>query len=160
MKNNKLNIRYGSLFPWYFQLLGIVVGIGALASLITNPILGAVLLLISLFILTGYNGTIIDKENCTYREYNSFLFIKSGSIEKYDHAVKLYINQSNVSQKIYTAHTLNSRTFRNVEYNAYVMFDTGAKTQLLNHKNKETLTDRLKGISQFLDLEIIDNTIA
>jgi hypothetical protein len=97
-------------------------------------------------------------ESNSYREYNSILFIKTGKGKKYQRIEKIFINPVRVSKTIYTAHTSNSSTFQDVEYNAYLKFSDGEKIFLLSGKNKNRIRNRLKIIAETLNIPLQDNT--
>lgn len=146
-------------FPWQAKLLGIMFLIGAL-SLSTNYWwLSIIFAGLGLTLLSGHSGTEIDPVRKTFREYNSYLFMRRGVTEKYNQVEKIFINESKVSQKIYTAHTLDSSTFRSVLYNAYLKFDDGKKIFLTSRKNKERLINLLNPIVGSLGVDLSDTTI-
>lgn len=153
-----INIRNGSLFPWHFQLVAVVMIVGSTAAFFSSVILASILLVIGVLILTGYSGVLVNKSEKTFKEYNSFLFIKSGTTKNYEGIEKIFINANKVSQKIYTAHTLNSNTFKNVIYDGYLKFDDGAKVHLMAKKDKDVLMNKLKEIADFMEVDIQDNT--
>ncbi len=159
MPKNAIDIKFGSLFPWPFQLLaGILLVIG-LSIVLEKPILSALLILGSGFVLSGYTGTDVDKTKNLYREYNAFFLIKHGKKIKYTGLEKIFINSSKVKQRLYTAHTTHSSTFTNTEFNAYLKFEDGTKIHLLTMRKKENLKRDLKRISTFLEIPVEDNTI-
>lgn len=59
---------------------------------------------------------------------------------------------------MYTAHTLNSSTFRSVIYNAYAKFDDGKKIFLTSRKDKVKLVNFLTPVVTALDVDLVDNT--
>lgn len=159
MHKNTIDIKFGTLFPWPFQLLaGILLLIG-LSIILEKPILSVLLILGSGFVLSGYAGTDVDKTKNLYREYNSFFLIKYGKKIKYTGIEKIFINRSKVKQQLYTAHTSHSSIFTNTEFNAYLKFENGTKIHLLTKRKKENLKRDLKKISAFLEIPVEDNTI-
>jgi hypothetical protein len=132
--------------PWYVKLLGFFLLIGALAVLYSYWWISAILLLIGILLLSWHSGVEIDFSNTTFREYNSYFFYKTGIADKYETVEKVYINQSVVSQTMYTAHTSSSSTFRNVVFNAWIKFNDGRKVFLGSHRNKEKLVKRLNAL--------------
>jgi hypothetical protein len=119
MTSEKISIRYGSLFPWTFQLIAVIVLIAGLALIVERPIVSIGLVLFSGFILSGYEGTEIDKAEKTYRDYKSFFFLKSGSKVTYSGIEKIFVNTSKSRQTVHTAHTSNSSIFENTEFNGF-----------------------------------------
>lgn len=159
IKNNKIDIRYGYLVPWYFRLIGVILVIVAIAGFMVNPLLAILFVMVGVLLATSFSGTDIDIEKNRYKEYNTYFFIKSGDENYYSGIEKIFINSAKSSQKIYTAHTLNSKTFDDIIYNAYVKFDEGKKIQILQSKNKEDLLDQLNTVAKFLNTNIQDNTL-
>ncbi len=153
-----LDLKGEKLFPFQFQILGLVLIVAGIGLIIIHILLSITLVLIGVTVLTAYAGVEVDRSKGTYREYNSFLFIKNGKYKRYEGIEKIFINSQKVSQKIYTPHTLSSSTFNNMEYNAYLKFDDGTKIYLTCDKNKNTLMDKLKKPAELLKAVIIDNT--
>lgn len=153
-----VDIKSGSLFPFPFLVLGAVVFLAGLAVLVSYPILSLFLLVTAAAILTAHEGTEIDPSSQTYREYQSFLFMKKGKPKKYGGIEKIFVNSGKVSQKIYTAHTSQSTTFSNIEYNAYLKFNDGVKVFLLARKSKTKLLDKLNNAARVLNVSVVDNT--
>ena len=157
MNSDYLDFKSGQLFPWQFQLIGVVFIIGGLGALVSAPYVTPFLVIIALLIFTAHRGIEFDAINKTYRVYNSFLFVKTGKTSDYEKVEKIYINLSKVSQKIYSRANLGT-TFKNLEYDAYLMFNNSEKIFLLSGKNKEQVLKRLEGISSLFQLDISDNT--
>ena len=153
-----VDIKSGSLFPFPFLVLGAVVflaGVGALAS---NTVLSLFLLVTAAGILTAHEGTEVNPSSRTYREYQSFLFMKKGKPKNYDSIEKIFVNSGKVSQTVYTAHTSSSSTFSSVEYNAYLKFSDGVKVFLLSKKSKPKLLEKLRDAARILNVSVVDNT--
>jgi hypothetical protein len=115
-------------------------------------------MLSGILILTAYEGTEINPGSRTYREYNSFLFLKKGKRKKYGSIEKIFVNSGKVTQKVYTAHTMTSATFSRVEYNAWLKFRDGEKLFLASARNKEKLLKRLNEIAGKLNTSVVDST--
>ena len=159
LKSTTLNIRTGRIFPWHFQLIAVVIVIGAVAVFITNFIFSMVLLVIGISILTAHSGVLIDPGQKTYRAYNSFIFIKTGSVLPYVGIEKIFLNANKESQKVYTAHTLDSTNFKNTMYDGYLKFVDGTKIHLISDKNKATIMAELNGYADILGIDLHDNTV-
>lgn len=157
MNSDFLDFKSDKLFPWQFQLIGIVFFIGGLGAFALAPYVTPILVILGLLIFTAHRGIEFDAIKNTYRVYNSFLFVKTGKTLDYEKAEKIYINLSKVSQKIYSRANLGT-TFNNLEYDAYLMFNNSEKIFLLSGKNKKQVLKRLEGISSFFQLDISDNT--
>lgn len=161
MTNEKsiIDIKAGSLLPFQFLVFGGIMLTAGMMSLHHQMILSVILIMISAAMLTAYEGTEIMPHSKTYREYTSILFFKRGAWKKYDGVEKIFINSGKVSQKIYTAHTLNSGTFTDVKYNAYLKFTDGTKVLLLKSKNKSRLLAKVTDTAAGLNTIVVDNSI-
>lgn len=159
MRENKINIRAESL-PWQVKLIGVLVLIGAPTLIPNYWWLSITLAVAGLALLTGHSGTEIDFANKTFREYNSFLFIRRGVTKNYNEVEKIFINKAKVSQKIYTAHTSSSSTFQSILFNAYLKFDDGRKLFLTSRKNKAKLIKLLNPVVTALAVDLTDNTLS
>lgn len=158
MHKNKIDIRTGTLFPWHFQLVAVLVLIISLVLIVERTVLSISLMIGSIFIFSGYSGVEIDKEKNLYREYMSFFLIKSGKKVKYPGVEKIFVSTSKIKQQLYTAHTSHSSIFTNIEFNGYLKFDNGRKIHLLSRRKKESLIIVLKRIAVFLNAPLEDNT--
>lgn len=158
MNKSYVDIKSGCLFPIQFQFFGVLLIIITIVLFVTYPLWSILTLLLSLLIFTSTSGIEFNPTNKTYRPYHSFLFIKTGKALPYDEIEKIYINGSHVTQRIYTAHTAQSATFKNKEFDAYVKFTNGKKEYLLTDKKKELLIEKLRALSASLNIEITDNT--
>lgn len=158
MNHPKINLKSGRLFPWYFQLIGIGFLPISVMFLASNFIVSIILMILAIFILTSFSGFEIDVQNKIYHPYYAFFFLlKSGKKKKFHSVEKLYINANNVSQRIYTFHTMQSSTFKNVEYDAYIKFDNGVKEYLITDKKLDRLKKKLGGLSEAIGIPISDN---
>lgn len=158
VRKSTVDIKSGRLFPFQFLVLGFIILISGVAVVGPYMIIGIILIVAGAVILTAHEGTEIMPDTNSYREYNSILFIKTGKGKKYERIEKIFINPVRVSQKIYTAHTMNSSTFEDVEYNAYLKFSDGEKIFLLSGKNKNKIRNRLKAIADSLNIPLQDNS--
>lgn len=156
---NKIDIKIGFLFPRHFLFLAGIVLIIGLGLITERTSLSIFLMITSVFVLSAYSGTEIDKAENTYREYNSFFLIKSGKKVKYSGIEKIYITSSKVTQQVYSRSS-QSAFFTNTKFNGYLKLDQGKKIYLLNKRKKENLVRSLKKISAFLNVPIEDNTVA
>jgi hypothetical protein len=151
-----IDIKFGPLFPWHFRFLAIAVIILAFALIQNQPLISMILILGSFFTLTSYEGTEVNVSNKTFRSYTAFFFVKTGAFEKYTEAERIFINSANLSQKIYSAHTALSTTFKERVFNAYLKFSDGEKVHLLRSKNRDALIKKLTPISERLSVEIVE----
>lgn len=161
MNQTKLDIRNGTLFPWHFQLIAVLILVAGITLLLQKPAMGSVLVVAAGFILSAADGTEIDLKKGKYREYQSFyFFIRGGKWKKFPGAEKVYINSARSTTRAYTAHTNHSSTFTNTEYNGYLKLTSGEKIHLINTTKKEKLTTTLRKVASFLNCPVQDNTLA
>ena len=153
-----MDIKYGRLFPWPFLFMGGIVLVIGLTLLVENTLVSIILIAVGGFILSGSEGTEIDKTAKHYREYNAFFFIKSGRNVPYSGVEKIFINTSKSKQKMYTAHTTHGSVYENVDFNGFLKFNDGTKIQLLRKRRKADLLKALENIATFLDVPLEDNT--
>lgn len=115
-------------------------------------------LLLGGLIVTGYTGVEFDRSRQTFREFNSFLFMRSGKWKTYDNLEKIFINAVKTSQYIYTQVTTGS-TIRTREFDAYLKTNSGIKVFLTSRKDKEVLKKDLEPLAEFLRVPVVDNTV-
>ena len=155
--NSRINFRSGMIFPFQFQYFGILLIIFSILLITLNPYFSLLPLIPGLIILTGYYGLEIYPGKGEYRNFKSFLFIKTGPWIAYDGIEKIFINSSHETQKVYTRVT-EGPTIRKKYYNAYLKFKNGDKVFLISRKNRISLIKKLSKLSDQLGLEITDNT--
>ncbi|HYF68418.1 MAG TPA: hypothetical protein VD884_09785 [Ohtaekwangia sp.] len=156
---HKIDINNGRLFPFHFLILGVIFIFIGFPLLTTHLIGGLSFLLAGVFILTAREGVEINTNLKTLKEYNAYFFIKTGEVENYDAIERIFINANKVAQKMYTAHTLNSSTFSDVVYSAFLKFDTGTKVLIQRNKNKEMLIKNVQAIASKLNTQVFDTTV-
>ena len=158
-KANTIDFISDRLFPWQFLLIGVLFLVAGLATALIKPIISSVLIIVGGIIITGYRRIEFDQKKKEYRVYNSFFFLKYGKWDTYGSVVNIYVNSSNVSQRVATMRTNHRSTFKNIEYNAYIEIEDGSKVYLVGSKDKNRLFNKLASLSAFFQLPIIDNTI-
>ncbi len=158
MKSDTVNLKSERLFPFQFQLFGVILLFGEIASIPGLPYLSPFLIVIATCIFTGYRGIQFNRSTMLYRTYNSFIFLKFGKWKAYGEIEMIFVNSSKVSQKIYTRVT-EGTTLRRIEYNAYLKMSDGTSEFLTFSKNKNALFAKLSRVAEFFHLEIIDNTL-
>lgn len=156
--NDKIDIKYGSLFPWPFRLIAFIVLVLGLALILEKTFLSIGLMLVATFVISGYEGTEINRAEKSYLDYKSFFFVKSGDRKKYSDIEKIFVGASKTKQRFYTAHTSHSSTFENLEFNGFLKFSDGEKIQLLRKRKKSDLMKELKKVATFLNVRVEDNT--
>lgn len=155
---DRIDVKFGLLFPWHFLFLAGVVLIISISLLADRTIPAICLMTVCVFMLSAYSGTEINKADRVYREYMAFFFIKKGKHVKYDSIERIFINRTTTSQRVHTAHTNHSSQFKNVEFNAFIKFDDGTKIHLLTKRNKQKLLVALEKISATLQVPVVDTT--
>jgi len=152
-----INLIAERLFPFQFQLFGVLLLIGGLITIIGFPYVSPLLILLSLMIFTGYRGVQLKPEEKLYRSFNSFFLLKFGKWKVYDSVEKIYINPVKTSQRIYSRVT-EGIDVKGLEYHAFMLFNNNTKEFLASNKKKNKLINKLKPLSQAFQLNIIDNT--
>jgi len=155
MKADTFNFKSEKLFPFQFQILGIIFLFLGMVLILYSPYFAPILIILGILILTAFRGIEFDRSAKTYRDYNSFLYMRQGSLRNYDSVKEIFINSSDVSQKIYTRVT-EGTTMRYVEYNAYLEFGDGTKLYLTSKKDKNAIIEKTSGLSDFLQVEVRD----
>ena len=145
-------------FRFIFFILGCILLFARAIVAVNYPIATAILVPLGLLIVTAYQGTEIDTGAKTFREYNSFLFIKSGKKIKYKTLEGVFIHRAKISQKMFTPRTMNSSTFTHVEYNAYLKTDR-EKIFLTSGRNKMKLLERVRSIAAALNTSVADHAV-
>lgn len=151
-----INIKAES-FPWQVKLIGIIMVLIALGSVFAYWWM-IVIGILGMMALTGYSGTLIDPTGKTYKEYTSYLFIKTGATVSFNFIEKVYVNDTLVSQKLYGGRTLNSMTRRSVEYNVYMKTDSGDKIFLTGGEDKAAMMQLAQSLAVSLEAPFGDNT--
>jgi hypothetical protein len=157
--SDKIDVKFGSLFPWPFRLIALIVFLIGLLLILEKTFLSLGLMLIGGFILSGAEGTEINRVEKTYLDYKSFFFMKRGEKKKYADIEKIFVSTSKRTQQLYTAHTNHSSTFENLEFNGFLKLNDGEKVQLLRKRKKSDLIKVLKRVGTFLNVPVEDNTI-
>lgn len=155
MQEPYLNLKNGLLFPIQFQILGYVFLFAGLALLVINLWAGFIFILLGGVIVSAFSGIEFKKDRL--REYNAFLFIKSGKWEPLNNVEKIFIKRIEVSQKFY-GRANQSSTIKNHIYKAFLKFENGNSVLVCDDKNKSKVEKKLKKLSDYLNTEIIDYT--
>jgi len=145
--------------PWQLKFLGGLLLVVAIPVMLNHWWVSSILIIAGLLLIFWYSGTEINPLAKTLREYNSYLVIRSGDSKPYNQIEYIYINRSTGSEKMYTAHTLSSSTFRFEMYKAYLKLDDGTKIFLASHKNKTKLNTLLNEAFASQGIDVIDNTV-
>lgn len=159
MTKDTVDIKAGMLFPFHFLILGGVFLFAGLLIVISHPIIAAILIVIALLILTAYEGTEINPSSKTIREYNAFLFVKSGKERKFARVEGIVVHKAKVSQKMFTARTMSSSTFSHTEYNAYLKLYGEERIFLLSNKDKVKLLEKVRELARILNTSVSDHAV-
>jgi hypothetical protein len=157
--SDKIDVKFGSLFPWPFRLIAVIVLLVGLSLILEKTFLSIGMMLIGGFILSGSEGTEINRTEKSYLDYKSFFFMKSGDKKKYSDIEKIFVSTSKTKQQLHTVHTNHSSIFENVEFNGFLKFSNGEKVQLLRKRKRSDLLKELKKVATFLNVTIEDNTV-
>lgn len=157
MKGNLIDIKSES-FSWQVKLIGIVLLVAALAMINSYWWLSIIFAVAGLTLLTRYSGTEIDAVSKTFREYDSYFFVRTGTTEKYDRIERIFINDEMVTT--HTSHPSRLYFFRYAVYNAYLKFADGRKIFLTSRKDKVKLIKLLDPVVTALSVDLIDNTVS
>ena len=157
--NDKIDVKFGSLFPWPFRLIAAVVLVVGLSLILEKTFLSIGLILIGGFILSGTEGTEINRIEKSYLDYKSYFFMKSGHKKKYSGIEKIFVSTSKMRQEFYTIHTNRSSIYETLEFNGFLKFSNGEKVQLLRKRKKSDLIKELKKVATFLNVPVEDNTV-
>jgi len=151
-----IDLRFGFLFPWPFRLIALICLIASVGIIQASLLGSLVLFLASGLVLSAAEGTEVNIANNTFREYTSYLFIKTGKFNRFHPIEKIYITKGTEAQVMHTAYANHSATFENIVHNGYLKFTTGEKIHLLREKKKEHLIQKLSPLSKGLKIEIVD----
>lgn len=157
--NNIVDIRAGMLFPLPFRVFGMLFILTGVITTGIEPILSVLLMIVGAGVVTAFEGTEINTENNTYREYYSFLMIRRGSRRNYARIDRLFILSSERVGRIPMATFWRLDKFDGVEFNAYVKFSDGVRVFLFTHRDKAVVTGRLTRIGSTLKVPVVDYTL-
>ncbi|HEU5292143.1 MAG TPA: hypothetical protein VFU05_15945 [Cyclobacteriaceae bacterium] len=151
-----IDLRFGFLFPWHMRLVSLFTLVVAFA---VPSLIGAIaLFLASVFVLVSSEGTEVNVANSTFREYTSYVFLKSGKFNRLPSVEKIFITKGKESQTMYSPHGIQSTTIEHGVHNAYLKFSTGEKIHLLRAANKKGLIKKLIPLSEALKTDIVDHS--
>ena len=153
-----IDLKFAPMFLWHVRL-GAVIGILLALGIFTSSLAGSVFLFLgSLFVLTASEGTEFNLKNKTFREYNSFFFLKTGKFEPLGLVEYIFINKGTESLQMSSPRGVQTAVVESVVFNAYLKLKSGEKIQLLRDKNKFTVIKKLQTLSERLPAEIIDHS--
>lgn len=148
-----------SYYPWQVRFLG---AISLFASVFVYEQAwwwAFVLVAIGILLLTGHSRTLIDRERKTFMEYYAYMFMKTGKERSYQGFEKIFINATQKTERMHTAHMDRTAIFNSTQYNAYLKLDSGEKILLTQKKNKEKLIKQIQPIADYLQTQLVDTTL-
>ena len=120
-------------------------------------ILGAILVLLTVVVLTTNYITEINLQKKNYKDFISLcgvpLNVESTDFKKLD---RIIITKGNYAQTINTR--VQSRTMKWSDYTGTLLFDSNKTLDLVTRNDKSELVNGLKDFAKFLDVQIEDRT--
>lgn len=142
-------LRY--LTPLGFALAGYVIWAGL-------PILGGIVLLVSLTILNVHYVTELDLEKRNYHDYLSFFGIPLNSDRSsFRDLNRIIISKGRYHQNVNSR--IRSGTISWVDYTATLLVDNGTPLNLLTRNDKGELLLALRDLAKFLGTPVEDHTL-
>ena len=149
-----IDFKTSGYFSWTLSFAGGLLGAAGLAFVFTNPVVGVILLLISLIVFTTHYRLRIDFDNKVFHDYLWILGLKNGDKGKFENVEYLFIKKSKVSQTMHLR--VASSTIQKEVYDGYLKFSEKDKIHLMTKDNKSDLIKKLRVISIALKVKIID----
>ncbi len=151
----KITIPY---FPKGLKLITpVLAGAGAWLIFIQHPIWGALLILPASIILTTNYVTEINLDKKSYRDYLSMLGLKLNVDENnFKQLDRIVITKGNYAQTINTR--VQSRQMDWADYTGTLLMDSDVTLDLLTRTDKQELMKGLKEFSDFLQVDVEDQT--
>ena len=149
-----IDFRTSGYFSWTIIFLGFVLSFVGFLFVLENPIVGVILLLISLIIFTTHYRLKIDFDNKVFHDYLWISGLKNGDKGKFESIEYLFIKKSKVSQTMSVR--VASTTIVKEVYDGYLKFSEQEKIHLITKDSKKDLIKKLREISTSLKVKIID----
>lgn len=135
----------------------LLVGAGGWLIIIHYPIWGVLLIILAAVMLTTNYVTEIDLHEKFYRDYVSLLGLKLNvEAKKFKQLDRIIITKGNYAQTINTR--VQSRQMDWSDYTATLLLDSDGSLDLLSRINKQELLQGLKEFSDFLQVDVEDQT--
>ncbi|MEP5612513.1 MAG: hypothetical protein ABJP45_09705 [Cyclobacteriaceae bacterium] len=153
----KVMINQGRSIPWTFRFICvlsvfalIVVSMQNLPEHLAIPIS---ILLSFLFPMIWFSNKILTIDTALKEIHEGYWIMgyKTGKPKKYQSLDKIFINEVNTSQSMYSQAN-RKHTFKEVEYHAYLKFNAVEKLFLLRDRSEKKLGERVIKISEKLEL--------
>lgn len=124
-----------------------------------HPAWGALLILLSIVILTTNYITEIDLEKRVYRDYLSFVWlVLNKEVKKFNVLDRVVITKGDYSQVVNTR--IQSRQMDWSDYTATLLYDNDGSLNLLTNTSKRELLLALKQFTDFIQVDVEDCTSA
>ena len=134
-----------------------LIGVGIWLLVIRYPIWGALLIILATIILTTHYVTEISLKEKSYCDYLSTLGLKLNvEANKFKQLDRIVITKGNYAQTINTR--VQSRQMEWADYTATLLMDTDGSLELLTRTDKHELMNGLKEFSDFLQVDVEDQT--
>jgi hypothetical protein len=135
----------------------VLVGIGIWLIVINHPIWGALPVILAALILTTNYVTEINLSSKSYRDYLSLLGVKLNVEEnRFNQLDRIVITKGNYAQTVNTR--VQSRQMEWADYTATLLMDNNITLDLVTRTDKEELMKGLKEFSEFLQVDVEDQT--
>jgi hypothetical protein len=135
----------------------LLVGAGVWLMVIQHPIWGALPILLSAIILTTSYVTEINLSEKSYRDYVSMIGVKLNIEEsRFKQLDRIVITKGNYAQMINTR--VQSRQMDWADYTGTLLMDSDVTLDLLTRTDKQELLQGIKEFSDFLQVDVEDQT--
>ena len=125
--------------------------------LIHHPIWGALLIILAAIIFTTNYVTKIDLDKKAYSDYLSILGMKLNVEEnRFNKLDRIVITKGNYAQTVNTR--VQSRQMEWADYTATLLMDSNITLDLVTRTDKQELMKGLKEFSEFLQVDVEDQT--
>lgn len=132
-------------------------GVGIWLMVIQHPIWGVILIVLATVILTTQYVTEIRLDKKSYSDYLSMLGLKLNVEEnKFNQLNRIVITKGNYAQTVNTR--VQSRQMEWADYTATLLMDNNISLDLVTRTDKEELMKGLKEFSDFLQVDVEDQT--
>lgn len=151
---NVIDFKTSPFFSGKIIFIGILLVVLGLFVVLKSILAGLIILFVSVLIFTTHYRLRIDLAKKMYFDYVWILGLKNGDNGKFEKIEYLFIKKSNVSQKM--NHIVVSTTIQKEIYDGYLKFSDLEKIHLITQDSKNALIEKLRVISDKLNVRIID----
>ncbi|MGI9544910.1 MAG: hypothetical protein ACR2MX_16735 [Cyclobacteriaceae bacterium] len=129
---------------------------GIFVAFTTNYFLGAVLILVGIFLVTAHYGILIDIDQKRYKEYWGAIGFKNGSWKVLAEIDYIYVNKKNYTEVRGSRGT--SSKFHFTIYRAFLKSNGEEGIEVAQSKDQEKVLGKAKKLGTQLELEVMDRT--